>query len=149
MLSNQEPYPDLTGAREAVTNLMSEFLAITFDEEGVEDEVLDEDTGELVPPEPDESRLYEGPGKVRPERRSDERAEQGGQDVSINRYVVAIPWDAPPVPKGAIVKVVRSARDKQLEGRTFVIADIAYTTFLIQRRFYCREIEYAGPRIRP
>lgn len=85
-------------------NLLTDSVRLYRDRPGLADDVLDVDTGALVPPAGDASTLWEGPAAVLNDR------EDG-------KFRVLLPLAAPALEGGDLVLVLTSARDAQLVGK--------------------------------
>lgn len=84
--------------------LLSDRLALRRDRPGVEDDILDESSGSLVPAPDDVTVLWTGLGAVLADR------EDG-------TYRVMLPMDAPLLYEGDMIDVLESAQDPQLAGK--------------------------------
>jgi hypothetical protein len=138
--------PDLSTAREAVEALMDDTCEISWDAQGVGDDVLDEETGDLLAPDPDSGLVYDattlgdggrelgGRCKVASIGRDPRTTTEGGVAVLTGLYNGSIPWDAPVPPVGATFKITSSRRDPDLVGQEFIVKDVAFGTFLISRK---------------
>lgn len=115
---------------------MEDACVITRDESGVDEAVLDQNTGELVDPVP--GTTYEGACLVKaPSGLSNRPQEQGGQIYTQSEYQLKLPLsalgsDSEPN-KGDFVLITASLRDPALVGKTFRIIDVAYKTMAISR----------------
>lgn len=132
-----ETGPDLGPAIEAVEALMDDTCIITFDPEGVDDDVIDESTGRLIVTPGDSTVVYDGKCKVTPWSRQQQPliTDQDGLELRPRWYVGSIPVasDVPEV--GAIFTLTSSRRDPWLLGKPFIIKVIQGSTFSISRKF--------------
>jgi hypothetical protein len=112
--------PDLTTARQAVENLMDDTCTIYRDVEGTADDGLDPETGELLLPDPDADLVYAGRCKLAP--------------TLPGAYSCGLPWDSPEPAIGDVVTVDSTRRDPDLVGKTLVVRDVLYSTFLVSRK---------------
>jgi hypothetical protein len=109
--------------------------------------VLNPATGELEPPDPDTTVVYDdatiGDGgrglgarcKVTP--KSEARpivTLEGGTQVLPRYYDGSIPWDAPAVYPGDVLTITSSRRDPQLVGKSFRVRESLTSTMLVARR---------------
>lgn len=142
-----ETGPDLSFAREQVEALMDDTCVIFLDDEGTEDDVLDEVTGELQPPADDTANVYdettlgyedrplEGRCKVTPQGNDNPRyRNEAGEILSTRWYNGSIPWDSPLPVEGAILRVTSSRRDPELVDQEFRVREVVVSTFLVARR---------------
>lgn len=141
-----ETGPDLTVARQAVEALMDDTCEIVHDPQGVADDTLNTVTGELNPPAPDDTTIYDattlgedgrelgGRCKVTPMTRDPRSTTEGGVAVRTGLYNGGLPWDAPIPPIGAVLTVKTSRRDPDLVDQEFVVKDVAFGTFLVSRK---------------
>lgn len=140
--------PDLSFARQQVEALMDDTCVITRDHQGGRDDVLNQDTGELVTKPNDEAVVYDetsiGDGgrelgarcKVSP-MSADSAARnvsEGGNPLRTRYYRGSIPWDAPMPAKGDELRLTSSRRDPELVGQLFYVEDVLTSTFLVSRR---------------
>jgi len=124
---------------------MDDTCVIRRDPEGVTDDTFDEDTGELNPPDPDESTIYDadtlgdgdralgGRCKFSPSKSAIPNR-QGGLDIKVGEYNCGLPWDAPVVEIGDVVECLSSRRDPELVDKQFTVKDVVYSTFLVSRK---------------
>lgn len=128
-----ETGPDLSVAVSAIEALMDDTCVITVDS-GVDDDVLNEASGELVEvgaPEP----LYSGRCKVAPAGQDrDRQVIEGGRKIAVREYRGSIPLDAPVPPRGAILVITSSRRDPELVAKEFEVKDVIMSTFAVQRK---------------
>lgn len=118
---------------------MDDECIVTVDEDGVDDAVLDQTTGELV--EAPEVTVYEGKCKVKsPRGLSNRPQEEGGKIYTQGEYELGLPIsylesnpEAEPA-KGMWVLITSSRRDQGLVGKKFRIIDVIYGTFATQRK---------------
>jgi hypothetical protein len=139
-----ETGPDLGPARDAVFELMSDVCVITFAPASTG--VLDPDTGDLVRPPStivygpdtlgDSDRLLEGRCRISRTPGTGYSGERGDEPLVMSESRIDIPWDAPTVPLGSILRVVSSLRDPQLVDQEYTIVDSFSKTMLIQRTLH-------------
>jgi hypothetical protein len=129
----------LTRAQARVEKVFLDECIITFDAEGLDDDVLDEDTGDLVAPAEDSAPLYTGRCSVAPTNRVVDDvsldADQHAAQRKDPHYEFLGPLaEVPKLPIGALVRITASRRDPQLVDRVFRVADRpATSTFSVLR----------------
>jgi hypothetical protein len=127
--------PDLTSAREAVERLMDDTCTIQAPAPGG---AIDPATGEVVQFAAD--TIYDGKCKVRPGPGGEPEDESRGGDLrEFATHELGILWDAPAIPRGALVTITSSRRDPLLVDRTFTAGRSVTKTFLVQRTVYMED----------
>lgn len=127
---------DLSGVRRVVERLLDDELRLWRDVDGAAGDELDEESGELKPGGRMAVLLWEGPGAiVRPGQLSFTPPLDGvvASFPAATAYQALIPLSAPPVEVDDVLSVSRSARDEQLVGRRFRVAEAAVGTFAVVR----------------
>lgn len=132
---------DVEGARRVVGHILDDQLEVWRDSAGRADDVLDETTGELVSPAPDEELVWEGLGAVTPLGRPAITKPVDGAvivDPPTTDYQAVLPVDAPVLRRDDVIRVAGSVRpggprDPQLVGRRFRISDQAVGTYSVVR----------------
>jgi hypothetical protein len=130
---------DLSGAREALEGFMRDprtgaTCQVDRDAEGASDDVLDEETGAIVPPVGDDGRVWEGPLLVTVLSGSDEEAAlTAGMDREDAAYVLKFPVDTPEFFRGDKVTLLTSA-DPTLVGERLVITRVIRKTIQVSRK---------------
>ncbi|MGW2320135.1 DUF6093 family protein [Streptomyces sp. NPDC001680] len=132
---------DVDGARRVVGRIMDDKLEAWRDSAGRTDDMLDETTGRLVPPRPDEELLWDGLGAVMPfGRPAITRPVSGAVAVEppTTDYQAVLPVDAPALRRDDVIRVAGSIRpggprDPQLVGRRFRVSDEAVGTYSVVR----------------
>ena len=147
--------PNLNRARAKIENLMDDACVATLDTEGERDDVLDLDTGQVGKPASDDHVRYDasstgeggrsladqdgtgGKCKIKPASQSSVASllAEGGQQITTEIYVVAVPLDAPSLPNGTDVHCVSSRRDPLLPGQHFKVRRPEFGTFVTQRKY--------------
>lgn len=118
---------------------MDDECIVTVDEGGVDEAVLNQETGELE--QLPASTVYEGKCKIKsPKGLSNRPVEEGGQIYTQGEYELGLPLsvleanpDQEPA-KGMWVLVTSSRRDPGLVGQKFRIIEVIYGTFAVQRK---------------
>ncbi|MEU7640945.1 DUF6093 family protein [Streptomyces sp. NPDC039016] len=132
---------DVDGARRVVGRILDDKLEVWRDSGGRADDVLDETTGRLVPPAPDELLVWDGLGAVMPLGRPAITKPVDGA-VSIEPpptdYQAVLPVGVPVLRPDDVIRVAGSVRpggprDPQLVGRRFRVSDEALGTFSVVR----------------
>ncbi|MEV4907066.1 DUF6093 family protein [Streptomyces albidoflavus] len=132
---------DVDGARRVVARILDDKLEVWRDGAGRTDDVLDETTGRLVPPPPDEELVWNGLGAVMPFGRPAITRPVGGSvavEPPTTDYQAVLPVDAPALRRDDVVRVAGSVRpggprDPQLIGRRFRYSDEAVGTYSVVR----------------
>ena len=114
---------------------MSDRCTIRRDDQQEFDDVLDEATGTLTPPDNDSRYVYQGRCLVKPTGRGrGHLTDVGGEQVSERLHDLLIPLDARQIKPNDVVTIDASQRDAQLVGREFVITDVIEATFAVARQ---------------
>lgn len=132
---------ELAGAQRVVARLFDDELEIWRDSAGETDDHLDEVTGQLVAPVPDEELVWSGLGLMMPLGRPAITAPLSGAiapEPSTADYQAVIPVETPILRPDDVLRVAGSvrpegARDPQLVGRRFRISDTAVGTYSVVR----------------
>ncbi|MEU3973419.1 DUF6093 family protein [Streptomyces bacillaris] len=132
---------DVDGARRVVGRILDDKLEVWRDSAGRTDDVLDEVTGRLVPPAPDEELVWDGLGAVMPlGRPAITKPVEGAVAVEppMTGYQAVLPVDAPALRRDDVIRVAGSVRpggprDPQLVGRRFRFSDEAVGTYSVVR----------------
>lgn len=127
---------DLSGVRRVVERLLDDQLELWRDVDGASGDVLDEGTGELKPGGSAPALLWAGAGAiVRPGSLGvipalDSLAAAGPASTA---YQALLPLAAPSAAVDDVLVVSRTARDPQLTGRRFRVADVGLGTYTVVR----------------
>ncbi|AIA03450.1 DUF6093 family protein [Streptomyces noursei] len=132
---------DVEGARRVVCRLMDDKVEVWRDSGGRADDVLDESTGELVPPAPDEELVWDGLGAVLPLGLPAITKPLDGafaQEPPSTDYQALLPVQAPELRPDHVLRVAGSVRpggprDPQLVGRRFRVSDKIVGTYTVVR----------------
>lgn len=132
---------DVEGVRRVVGRILDDKLEVWRDSAGRTDDVLDEATGELVQPVPDEELVWDGLGAVMPYGRPAITQPVAGSvavEPPTTEYQAVLPVDAPELRRDDVIRVAGSARpkgprDPQLVGRRFRVSDEAVGTYSVVR----------------
>ncbi|MFE7276878.1 DUF6093 family protein [Streptomyces sp. NPDC057623] len=132
---------DVEGARRVVGRVLDDKLEAWRDSASRTDDVLDDATGQLVPPAPDELLIWNGLGAVMPLGRPAVTRPLSGAfavEPPTTEYQAVLPVDAPELRPDDVIRVAGSARpggprDPQLVGRRFRVSDEAVGTFSVVR----------------
>ncbi|MFE0130162.1 DUF6093 family protein [Streptomyces sp. NPDC059037] len=132
---------DVDGARRVVDRILDDQLEVWRDSAGRTDDVLDETTGMLVQPAPDEELVWDGLGAVMPISRPAITQPVGGSvavEPPTTDYQAVLPVDAPVLRRDDVIRVAGSirptgSRDRQLVGRRFRVSDEAVGTYSVVR----------------
>nr|WSZ96831.1 DUF6093 family protein [Streptomyces sp. NBC_00857] len=132
---------DLDGARRVVGRLLDDKLEAWRDSAGRSDDVLDETTGKLVAPSPDEILVWHGLGAVMPLGRPATTKPLNGatvRELPTTEYQAVLPVEAPELSPDDVIRVAGSVRrggprDPQLVGRRFRVADKNVGTYSVVR----------------
>lgn len=146
--------PDLSDAREAVEELMTDQCRIWHDKNAKRTDALDPVTLKLVRPPSDDEIIYDETSKGQDDRELEGkcrfriRAEtdpklvvDGGERLTGPRlYEMFIPWDAPVAARGDMVVCTFSLRDATLVAYPLRIADVIRTSLLVHRKYILRDL---------
>lgn len=132
---------DVEGARRVVGRVLDDELEVWRDSAGRMDDALDDDTGRLVAPVPNERLVWAGGGAVMPLGRPAITQPVGGSAVvepPTTDYQVVLPVGAPVLRRDDVVRVAGSRRpgglrDPKLMGRRFRVSDEAVGTYTVVR----------------
>ncbi len=105
---------------------------------GAGDGTIDPATGNWTPPTG--SVVYTGPCRVRPPTGQEQSMVFGDDEVTRTRYVVVIPYDAPPVTLGSVVTVDESD-DPMLDARALRVTHVPMASYLIARKLGAEIVE--------
>lgn len=131
---------DVDGARRAVARVLDDQVEVWRDSGGHADDLLDERTGQLVPPVPEEVLVWHGLGAVTPVGRPAITKPVDGaivQEPPGAQYQAVLPVEAQVRPDD-ILRVARSTpssrpRDPQLLGRRFRVSDASVGSYSVVR----------------
>lgn len=132
---------DVEGARRVVGRLLDDELEVWRDSAGRTDDALDENTGRLVPPAPDETLVWDGLGAVLPLGRPALTPPLSGA-VAVTPpttdYQAVLPADAPGLRPDDVIRVAGSVRsggprDPLLLGRRFRVSDEVVGSYTVVR----------------
>ncbi|MFE6718443.1 DUF6093 family protein [Streptomyces albidoflavus] len=132
---------DVDGARRVVGRMLDDKLEVWRDSAGRSDDLLDETSGKLIPPSPDEELVWDGLGAVlRLGRPALTRPVEGARVVEppTTDCQAVIPVDAPALRRDDVVRVAGSVRpggprDPLLVGRRFRVSDETVGTYTVMR----------------
>lgn len=132
---------DVEGARRVVGRILDDKLEVWRDSAGQSDDVLDEMTGRLVSPAPDEVLVWDGLGAVMSLGRPALTTPIDGEMVrtpATTDYQAVLPVEAPVLRADDVVRVAGSVRpggprDPQLVGRRFRVASESVGTYSVVR----------------
>ncbi|MFB6604229.1 DUF6093 family protein [Streptomyces noursei] len=132
---------DLEGAQRVVGRLLDDKLEVWRDSGGRTDDMLDGETGRLVPPSPDEILIWDGLGAVMPLGRPATTTPLDGAVAvmpATTDYQAVLPVQAPALRPDDVIRVAGSVRpggprDAQLVGRRFRVSDQAVGTYTVVR----------------
>ncbi|MDT9689532.1 DUF6093 family protein [Streptomyces sp. P9(2023)] len=132
---------DVDGARRVVGRILDDKLEAWRDSGGRADDYLDETTGKLVPPAPDEVLIWDGLGAVMPLGRPAITKPLGGsiaQEPPTTDYQAVLPVQAPDLRPDDVIRVAGSVRpggprDPQMVGRRFRVSDRNVGTYSVVR----------------
>jgi hypothetical protein len=146
--------PDLSDAREAVEELMTDVCRIWRDKNAKRTDALDPVTLKLIRPPSDDQMIYdetstgledrplEGKCRFRIRAETDPKLNTDGGDrlVGPRLYEMFIPWDAPVAARGDMVVCTFSLRDVTLVDYPLRIADVIRTSLLVHRKYILRDL---------
>lgn len=89
------------------------------------------------PEQPGET-LYDGMGRVQAVRGTSGAVDAAGQPVVVRAYKIGLPWDAPDLPKGALLEVRSHPRDPLMVGKVLTVDQVTYGDPGIERTVYAR-----------
>jgi hypothetical protein len=132
---------DVDGARRVVGRVLDDKLEAWRDSAGRVDDTLDEATGRLVPPKPDQELVWDGIGAVMPLGRPAITQPISGSmavEPPTTEYQAVLPVDAPALRRDDVIRVAGSVRpggprDPQLVGRRFRVSDETVGTYSVVR----------------
>ncbi|MFD5388533.1 DUF6093 family protein [Streptomyces sp. NPDC127074] len=104
---------DVDGVRRVVARILDDKLEVWRDSAGRTDDELDEATGRLVPPAPDEELVWDGLGAVMPIGRPAITKPVSGSvavEPPTTDYQAVLPADAPALRRDDVVRVAGSIR---------------------------------------
>jgi hypothetical protein len=131
-------------ARNFIKGFMKDTCVITRDPEQQFDEVLNQTTGLLTAPVPDEQTIYEGQCSVR--RTNDSFQEIAGQPVDLRTYKILLPVEVIDVRLDDILVVTDSPEDPSLLDVELRIMGVAKGTHAVYRGLYAQDITNNAPR---
>ncbi|MER7047949.1 DUF6093 family protein [Streptomyces jumonjinensis] len=132
---------DVDGARRVVGRILDDKLEVWRDSAGRTDDHLDEETGQLVRPAPDEVLIWNGLGAIMPFGRPAITTPLEGslvQQPPTTDYQAVLPVDTPELRPDDVLRNAGSVRkggprDPQLVGRRFRISDANLGTYSVIR----------------
>jgi hypothetical protein len=132
---------DVEGARRVVGRILDDKLEVWRDSAGRLDDVLDEESGRLVRPRPDEVLVWKGLGALMPFGRPALTRPLGtalAPELPTTDYQAVLPVNTPELRADDVVRVVGSVRpgglrDPQLLGRRFRVSDELLGTYTVVR----------------
>ncbi|MFF4051938.1 DUF6093 family protein [Streptomyces chartreusis] len=132
---------DVEGARRVVGRILDDKLEVWRDGAARLDDVLDESTGQLIPPAPDALLVWDGLGAVMPWGRPAITKPVGGaaiREPPTTDYQAVLPVQGPQLRPDDVVRVAGSVRpggprDPQLVGRGFRVSDGHVGTYSVVR----------------
>ena len=132
---------DVDGARRVVSRILDDKLEVWRDSEGRSDDLLDEATGRLVAPAPDQVLVWHGLGAVMALGPPALTTPMEGEVVRrppTTDYQAVLPVEAPVLRPDDVVRVAGSARrggsrDPLLLGRRFRVASENVGTYSVVR----------------
>ncbi|MFI5688603.1 DUF6093 family protein [Streptomyces sp. NPDC051636] len=122
--------------RRVVERMLDDELRLWRDPDGGADDVLNETTGLLEPPDGAGEVVWEGRGAVVPMGQPALLVPLDGsiaQMPTTTAYQAMLPIAAPCASPGDLLTVISSSRDPQLVGRRFRVGDTAVGTFAVVR----------------
>lgn len=123
-----------------IEGFMIDECLISRDEQGVYDDVLDEETGELVQPDPDVVEVYSGACLLKPMGTKDQAYDTGDQPVYRKGYNVLLPKEVDDVRLGDVLTMTTSVRDPALEGYSFRVFEVRVSTHSVYRHIRVEDI---------
>ncbi|MER6011585.1 DUF6093 family protein [Streptomyces bluensis] len=132
---------DVEGARRIVGRILDDKLEAWRDSAGRSDDMLDEATGQLVSPMPNEVLVWDGLGAVIPLGRPAITRPLSGAiavEPATTDYQAVLPVEAPELRPDDVIRVAGSVRpggprDPQLVGRRFRVSDEIVGTYSVVR----------------
>ncbi|GGV02485.1 hypothetical protein GCM10010211_82290 [Streptomyces albospinus] len=132
---------EVEGARRVVGRILDDRLEVWRDSAGRADDFLDEGTGRLLRPAPDEVLVWDGLGAIMPMGRpAITKPVDGAVSVEppTSDYQTVLPIEAPGLHQDDVIRVAGSVRpdgprDPQLVGRRFRVSDEGVGTFSVVR----------------
>ncbi|MGY0055089.1 DUF6093 family protein [Streptomyces sp. LZ34] len=127
---------DLSGVRRVVEGMLDDQVEVWRDPSGRTDDVLDEVTGQLKSAEADGALVWSGLGAIVPLGQPAIMAPLDGSVAALpaaTAYQALLPIEAPQTRDDDVIAVCGSARDAQLVGRRFRVADADNGTFAVVR----------------
>lgn len=126
--------PDLSFARAQIERLMDDQCTVYRDPDAEFDDVLDVDTGEIVPPDHDSRIVYQGKCYFRLDGRQNALVDQGGVQRPLRGYQLVIPATADCLEAGDVAVCTASRRDRALVDQEFIVTDVITKSFLVSRK---------------
>ena len=124
-----------------IESFMDDECTIRRDKAGVWDDVMDEDTLELVPNHGDDSLVYAGMCLLKPVATRDMYYEDGSQPVYRKVYNLYIPRSAAEVFIGDTVKIVESTRDSTLNDVEMRVMEYRKSTHSVYRYIRVEDVQ--------
>lgn len=119
---------------------MLDTCMITRDSGGVYDDILDEDTLQLVRTSGDEDLIYTGKCLIKPVGAKDLSYDEGELPVFRKVYDVFLPKDSSEVRIGDDFKMTASLRDETLEDEEFRVMEVRFSTHSTYRYLRVEDI---------
>jgi len=127
---------ELAGMRVTSISALPDIIEISRPSEGG---TLDPITGTWTPNV--STPVYSGPGRVRlPASTTEMERIFGDTEVTVQRYVAMLPWDAVGIQRGDRIGVVDGS-DPEVGGRSFRVVAIAAGSNWIDRLIGCEEVD--------
>jgi hypothetical protein len=124
-----------------IDSFMIDECIIVHDEQNTDDDILDEDTGELVPPVGDSGSVYEGPCLLKPIQQKDLEFIQGAAPLFRKVYRVLLPISVVDVKIGDTFTLTIGTWDPFLVGKTMRINQITGQTHRVYRNMLVERID--------
>jgi len=124
-----------------IEGFMTDTCTIRRDKPGVWDDVMDEDTLELVTPVADQSVVYTGGCVVKPISTRDLPYEEADQAVFRKVYEILIPRSAPETILGDEVTIDNSVKDATLTGEVFRVMEVRKSSHHVYSYLRCEDVQ--------
>jgi len=118
---------------------MQDSIRITRDNELVYDDVLDEDTLELISTPPPDTLLYQGKCIIKEDRLQTLPTIKGEQQVVEELYNILIPKVTTDIRIEDRIHVDTCQNDPYLVGRELRVVDLAGSTYRVYRRLWAKD----------
>ena len=127
---------ELDGMRATSKAALPDTVLITEPADGG---TLDPATGTWTPNAP--TTIYDGPGRVRvPSSATEMERIFGDREVTVQRYIAVLPWDATGVARGHRLAVT-AGTDPDITSTSFRVVAVAVGSNHIDRLLGCEEVE--------